>query len=385
MHLSDVVPAAASQRKFGMLSKKRVFLDIDPDCSGNPPTAAAAVDAGGSATLEEIVGSNLCPKQAPTTIGEFVALQECLKRAISLQWPSTKLTSLFVLLRGVRGEEGVKLSGEAIFTHGWAIDAPEGIKAFGDHMVAVYHHLVDEGTEPKSFLSHSEGQHSGLSGIHFLRTLALDEQLGLVSALANKLVVYWERAAAHQIQSADLLACYEAFENSKLMIYFTEDETKKHTIKRLRKQSYNSMDFLRSLCECWTTALGHPKIVPCEKFWIKVLGAQKHRKQVDQMMCEFRLGEYLQVQHFLVKQDAVTWTTLLVLCCEVRQAKRALSLGTFDALVRKVLADRTRWLPEVERQTVAIQAAGAKGSQCFCTRLCIRMQGAFTSDGDEID
>ena len=57
----------------------------------------------------------------------------------------------------------------------------EGIKAFGEHMAALYSDRVNSGCEPRSFLSHSEGLHSGLSGVHFLRTLAVDDAL---SALA---------------------------------------------------------------------------------------------------------------------------------------------------------------------------------------------------------
>ena len=103
-------------------------------------------------------------------------------------------------------------------------------------------------------------------------------------------------------------------------------------------------------------------------------------------MSEYGLGGYLETRLFLVKHPAVTWTTLFVLLCETRQSKKALGPSTVNALVRKVLADRARWLPQVERQTATIQAAGAKGSECFCTRLCRLMQGSsFTRDGDEID
>ena len=73
------------------------------------------------------------------------------------------------------------------------------------------------------------------------------------------------------------------------------------------------------------------------------------------------------------------------LCCEVRQAKRELTAASFDGLLRKILANKERFLPEVLRHAAEIHADGARSKDCFCTRLCRRMQGAFTKDGDEID
>ena len=145
------------------------------------------------------------------------------------------------------------------------------------------------------------------------------------------------------------------------------------------------MDFLRCFSECWTGALGHPKLLPSEHFWNCVLNAQKDRKEVDEMMSEYGLANYTQVRTFLANNEVVTWSTLLVLCCEVRQAKRELTASSFYGLLRKILANKEKLLPEVLRHAADIHAAGARSKDCFCTRLCRRMQGVCTQDGEEID
>ena len=383
------VPACApSTLAFTALAKRRLVIDLDendPATLDTSPPHCKRRRPNDAPTLDEIVGSKLCPKQTPTAIGEFMAIADSLRKASALRWASKKLSKLFVILRGVRGENGVNLSSKAIFEHGWDIDSPDGIRAFGNHMVAMYNHSVGSGSEPRSFLSHAEALHSGLSGIHFLRTLGLEEQLELIENLAGQLTNFWDKAVAHQIQSTDLLQCYETFGSSRLMLYCTTDETKKYKQRRLRKNSYNAMDFFRSFYETCTIALGHPKVLPSEKLWVAVLKAQKHTAEVDQMMLEYGLAEYGQVRRFLQNSDAVTWTTLLVLCCEVRQAKKALSARAFHGLVRRILADQERLLPEVLRHTAEIQADGAKSKDCFCTRLCLRMRGACTKDGDDIE
>ena len=264
MDPDNCVPASVSKLAFKALGKRRLVIDlvendvVNMDSSSSPPwklcrsnnvpvawrrrdrvgPEAAPANDGRAITLEEIVGSKLCPKQTPAGIVEFVAIVESLSTAMTLHWTSKKLTTLFVLLRGVRGERGVRESSKAIFEHRWDVDAPEGIKAFGEHMVALYDDRVASGDEPRSFLSHAEGLHSGLSGVHFLRALALDEQLALIDSLAEKLVPYWQKAAVHRIEPKDVLRCYEAFQNSKLVLYSTSDKTKKDSWNTNRSRKH---------------------------------------------------------------------------------------------------------------------------------------------------
>ena len=113
--------------------------------------------------------------------------------------------------------------------------------------------------------------------------------------------------------------------------------------------------------------------------------SQMPRRKVELMMSEYGLANYTQVRAFLVSNEAVTWSTLLVLCCEVRQAKRELTASSFYGLLRKILADRERCLPQVLRHAAEIRADGARSKHCFCTRLCRRMQGACSKDGEDID
>ena len=97
MHLGDVGAPPAPQRTFGVLAKKRVLVDIEEEhmlmahdplslhkCrrTSSAPSAVKSVREAASpghalrsATLEDIVGSKLCPKQAPTAIGELWPLQ----------------------------------------------------------------------------------------------------------------------------------------------------------------------------------------------------------------------------------------------------------------------------------------------------------------------
>ena len=400
------------QRTFRTLPKnnKRAAIDIDGEasaapaktprwasrklCATSPSTSAAGQDqwssqvqpprAATQATLHEIVQPKVCPKQFAENIGEYVAIAAAMQRAISLRWQAKKVTTLFVLLRGVRGEEGVRICADKIFDEQLDVEDPKRLAAFAEAMIELYNERVSRDGK-RSFLSHGEAFHRGLSGVHFIRALLLEEQLALIEKLAGELVVFWEKAAAKTIRRQDLLDCYAIFDKSNLMLYACPpDEEKKFKTRRLRRGSYNSMDFFRTFYNCWATVLRQPDVVPCNAFWEKVLLSQKDPEETKNLLSDFGLSEYFALSAFLSSGCGVTWTTLLVLLCEVRQATRELTTRGFDSLVWKVL-ESAHLQQEVERTTADIKRIGATGSLCFCTRLCVQLRGLTSQDGMDVD
>ncbi len=344
--------------------------------------------------LDDVLRSGLCPKASIYNVSEYKPLADALKKAQFSGWSSRRQMVLFWMLRGVRGEEGVKLSAAAIFEKGWDVLTAVGITAFALHMLDLYKRHVDE-TKQKSFLSHAEGQHSGLSGANFLRTLLVEEQVDRLlcgGGHVDQLVPYWEKAAARNATPADLLSCFFVFQGSKFMIYKAENSIVKQQTKCIQNHSYNVMDFTRSFYNCWELVLGNSPLIPCDALWAKVPKCQSKPVETKVILEQFHLDTYDRVQGFLVERTGlVNWTTLLVLLCETRQASHTLGADIFRRVVQRALADQQQWARAIEHFTEEVKNQGARGCHCYCTRVCLKMQAVASggkkreaSDGPEL-
>ena len=67
----------------------------------------------------------LCPKASTEHIPEYVALRECLRRGAQLGWPHAVCLRTWIVLQGIRGEEGVQAAADimAIGVPSWHVDA----------------------------------------------------------------------------------------------------------------------------------------------------------------------------------------------------------------------------------------------------------------------
>lgn len=326
-------------------------------------------------TLNDLLRSGVCPKQDTANISEYVPLANALKKGMRLNYCDLRLATLFVILRGVRGEEGVEICATELFEHGWDVLSCNDIRIFALHINNIYNESVATKRKMKSYLSHAEGRHSGLSGIHFVRTLLYEcEQIHVLHDLGVELCVYWKRAACGSCGSEDLLKCYYIIGKSGLAIYCSvPNGDKKHKVKRLREGSYNTMDYMRSFYNMWELALNHCSIVPCKLFWSAILRTQAKSKSTSLALQHFGLNSFDRVQYVLLSGFAgLNWTTLLVCLCEARQASYALSAEVFYKIVISAL-DHCRWGLVVSKLTEQIKRKGAIGIDCYCTRLCIEL------------
>lgn len=360
---------------------QEVASPSEPIVGAEPGQALSGEEAAAvyPATISQIIASKLCPKQDRANITEFVALAKGLRKAVKRQWAAKRVMVLFLVLRGIRGDEGVKKAIHEIFLSDCDLESEEHIRMLGERLIAIYESKVSSGSKPRSFMCHNESWHVSFSGIHFLKSLLLDEQRVAILQLAGRLVPFWEKATTHTIRPEDLAPCHEIFERSRLIIK-ASDKTEK--VCRLNKNSYNTMDFMRAFCSAWEAVLEQPAIIPTEHFWTKMLAAQRDKPKTKAMLCEFGLEDYEQVKAFLQQHNPLTWVTLLVFLCEVRQTRK--NLAGFDGLVRKVLANPAM-LPEIHRATAEIVKTGATRGKCYCTRLCLKVMQLSTANGDDID
>ncbi len=158
--------------------------------------------------------------------------------------------------------------------------------------------------------------HEGLSGSHFLRTLLQEQQLDTLlndNGLVNKLVEFWEKASCGELNSNDLLSSFDVLNGSGLMLYFTTEDVK-HPIKRLGNNSYNTMDYLRSLYNIWELVLRHPTVIPCEKLFLAMLQCQSKPAETKAMLQQFGLTKFGKIADLLERnKEYFNWTTFFVL------------------------------------------------------------------------
>ncbi len=115
--------------------------------------------------IRDVVRSRVCPKAKVKNVTEYQPLWRAMERANALGWSSRRKSAFFLVLRGVRGKEGVRKSAKKILRREFDMGNKAHINAFGNSMLKLYERRVNvKKDKPVSFLSHAEGHHSGLSG-----------------------------------------------------------------------------------------------------------------------------------------------------------------------------------------------------------------------------
>jgi hypothetical protein len=138
----------------------------------------------------------------------------------------------------------------------------------------------------------------------------------------------------------------------------------------VRDGSYNSMDFLRCFSNVMTTVYGAPEVMFTPALWKKMLQCQSHPSATLELLEYFTL-DMEGANGLIGATEGMNWTTLLVFLCEVRQAMADDRAG-FVVMLEKLEA-RPGLIDAVQDVVVDIVAEGAKGKDCYCTRVCARV------------
>ena len=292
--------------------------------------------------LKTMLRLGLNPKATLANIPEW---QEISKVMAGVQHKDAMtVTTMFLILRGIRGQDGVR------FTGGWwkkrdfhCTDAAN-LHEFATSFVAEWEHQGGGWA-----LSHRESLHHLWSGVHYARTLLVKEGHALLIKMAQKWEPYVGRALSRkQLLAADLIQMTKLAHRSILM--------KIKGGKQFFAQRYNIMDFMRGIANVFEQTFGAPAIVYTEELHNHVIDMQatKYRNETRQRFNNFGLCDASRVNQFI--SDLVipgcNWTTILVVMCETKQAINKLGEHTLQALVTRACAQ-----PEVTRDVVLRQVA----------------------------
>lgn len=284
----------------------------------------------------------LIPKATLANIPEW---QEISKVMSEVQHKDAMtVTTMFLILRGIRGQDGVRFSGGWWKQRDFRCTDAANMQEFATSFVAEWEHQGGGWA-----LSHKEGVHHLWCGVHYARTLLVKGGRALLIKMAQK----WEPYVGHalsrkQLLAADLIQMTKLAHRSILM--------KVSGRKQFFARNYNIMDFTRGIANVFEQTFGAPAIVYTKELHNHMISMQaaKYRNETQQRFEHFGLCGASQVNQFI--SDLVipgcNWTTILVVLCETKQAINKLGEHTVQALVTRAYAQ-----PEVTRDVVLRQVA----------------------------
>ena len=325
-------------------------------------------------------------------------MREAFAYAKESKWNAQQLAGTFIVLRGIRGREGVQAALNYLRDQGGAApqwDNRAYLEAFVNHFEEAWADAV-RNTRLASALSHQEHQHAGLSGMNFVETLVSQStQLFGSGGLAERLAPYFV-TPSRAFNAAVLLAFYKELVAVPILLRLANSQVKKLAIRLLGKMhkceagktsspprvsdgSYNSMDFLRCYSNIMCAVYGAPEPSFTEELWTKMIQCQAKPAETRVLLKSFDM-DMAGANDLMATVGELNWTTFLVALCEIRQAmgRTAASRASFCSLVEQV--EMNPGLHNVIRQlTAALVAEGATSKHCYCVRLCHVLREALLS------
>lgn len=348
--------------------------------------------------LRRVLALKLCPKADLDNISEFAPVKELFDAGIEAQWSPLTMASTFLVARGIRGREGVEAlhsfcAGESFAAVCWQNDD------FVERFVTSFEQAWEEAVRSSravSALSHQEGRHAGLSGMHFVETLKKDDlRHHLLDDTAQRLAPFFEDPM--QISASSLMEFYKTLVAKPFCLITNtydvhrsgcrilgkvpkvdEEAVKTKSAPVVKDNSYNSMDFLRCFYNIMRSCMQAPVVLFTEPLWTKM---RKCQSTSDLNYFELTME---QANELIQENSYMNWTTLLVLLCEVRQAIDAKGLSHFLWTLDKLMVRNAELSPVVEDVTDFIVESGAKGKTCYCVRLYEQVDAWLTSLGSNV-
>ena len=108
--------------------------------------------------LRDVLRSNVCAKASVENISEYLPLWSAMHEAEQLGWPPRRKVAHMLLMRGVRGEEGVRLSHQKVIEKNWDLGDQASVLSFATEMLSTYEaHIVDCGVSQREVVSVARG------------------------------------------------------------------------------------------------------------------------------------------------------------------------------------------------------------------------------------
>lgn len=347
--------------------------------------------------LRRVLALNLCPKADLKNISEFAPVKALFDAGIDARWSPLTLASTFLVARGIRGREGVEALRSFCETESFVLDWQND--GFVERFVTFFEQAwVDaiRATRAVSALSHQEGRHAGLSGMHFVETLKYDGlRHNLLRDVAQRLASFFQDPA--EVSAQSLMEFYKTLVAKPFCLITNTYDVHRNGCRVLRKapkvvadaikgkaapmvkdNSYNSMDFLRCFYNIMRSCMQAPVVLFTEPLWTKMCKCQS-ASDVDYFELTME-----QANDLIRENSFMNWTTLLVLLCEVRQAIDAKGLSHFLWTLDKLVVRNAELAPALEDVTDFLVQLGAKGKTCYCVRLYEQVDAWLISLGSNI-
>ena len=345
--------------------------------------------------LQRILNLRICPKAQLGNISEFAPLQELCAFGKEQGWSARQIAGTFLVARGVRGREGVKVL---------LAFCKQAKKVEWDNQafVAEFYDTFDQKwraevlrTGRPSALSHQEHLHAGLSGRNFVETLAdkamverLFGESGAAVRLAplfldpgnfdaDRVVKFHRELASKPIALA--AGNYRVQDEGARILGKAPKRRKAPKVRAGGKKtpttsrtSYNAMDFTRAFSNVLTEVWGAPDVKFTGALWKLMISSQRKTEDVRELLAEFEL-DMKGANALLGNGDGLNWTTILILLCEVRQ-EIGEDLDAFKELLTW-LENHPERMSDVDQTVQEIVQAGASSKDCYCVRVCSVVRG----------
>ena len=348
--------------------------------------------------IKRALNANLCPKASVDNISEFRPIKALFQKGQVNGWSPLALSSTFLVARGIRGREGIQVLCDYCESQYWstAWQDADFVQQFVDYFEERWEASV-KATGKVSALSHQEGRHSGLSGMHFVNTLKRDDhRLLLLADVAVRFQPFFATSIVSNFNAETLMNAYAAlvahpfalatrtYEVHIKGVRIVGKKPKIHNLDSVkahaptvRNNSYNSMDFLRCYYNIMVDIFLAPSVFFTPPLWTKMIRCMRSGD-----FEYFKLS--MDDANWILKEtEYLNWTTLLVTMCEVRQAIDAKGLSSFVWMLEK-LEVRRGLQDALLDVSDAIVDAGASGRKCYCLRLCEEVDKWVGAVGENI-
>ena len=347
--------------------------------------------------LLRVLKLKLCPKADPANVSEFVPVRLLFLSGIGAQWSPLTLSSTFLVARGIRGRAGVEALRVFCEAESFILDWQNNdfVERFITYFERAWEDAIRD-TGVVSALSHQEGRHAGLSGMHFVETLKhIHHRHNLLGDTAKRLAHFF---VAPQDLSSDVLMDFYKVLVVKPICLTTNShdvhcsgcrvlgkavklDTHAMKIKSPRfvtDNSYNSMDYLRWFYHIMISCMQSPDVLFTMPLWNKMIKCQSNS---DVAFFDLTMEQANQI---IQDNSYMNWTTLLILLCEVRQAIFTKGLAHFVWTLDKLSFRYEELAPAIANVTQSLVRSGAKGNTCYCVRLYEEVDSWLNSLGSNI-
>ncbi len=321
--------------------------------------------------LVKVLKLNLCPKGCTANIPEYIELRECLRRGTELGWPHAVWLQTWVVLQGIRGEEGVRVAAAiiGIGVPSWHVDAYWD--AFINQWLSQYREAARR-TGRLAVCGHEEGLAVGMTGHHYVEALRCPLQRQRVRRLAHQL----EQFAAEDFGPKQILEVKRFINESGLQL--REATSTAPGAGLASSTGYNAMNWTRVLSLLFRELLGARKVFFTKKLWTTMLQCQGGH-DVLEALDFFGVPNARSANEVLRLCPDVGWEVLFVAICESRQAWQHFKDNgeCFCRIVAAVDAHEGKHTKTIRRFTKLLVQRESKGRACFSTNLFLALLRKF--------